>query len=309
MRRLTKGDCRHVGIAPSVAMATIVANPGGGASMTSERHDAQAPQPAREHSGSQIASDLTGLPFAPLVWRTLVDTLIFTPRIAQDVITGTRAYFSPFRLFISLMGLHFAAIAFFGLPNLFSLETMLASDGLDQVEEAVAAEGHSVAGLSASLSRWGGILNWPILVIGMVPYLLVLKAFRPSVSWWHHVQCYLTANNAMLIASFSAMPLLIFDTLLFLVFQSLSAIVFFVALLRIGSGAFGLKPGLLTAMLAANLAATIPSTIFIFLLTMLAMDAILQLDFGLSFFDLLMISLDSGTPPAEAGPNLPPAER
>jgi len=74
------------------------------------------------------------MPLGPLVFRTLVDTLIFTPRIARDVILGTRGYFSPLRLFISLMGLQFGIAAFFGLPAFYSLETLLAPEGRDLAE-------------------------------------------------------------------------------------------------------------------------------------------------------------------------------
>lgn len=271
--------------------------------MNNDQHEAQPVSPAGNHSASQIASDLTGLPLAPLVFRTLVDTLIFTPRIARDVIAGTRAYFSPLRLFISLMGMTFAIVTFIGLPNVFSLETMMAADGWDRVRAALAERGHTFEEVSATVSRWGGLLNWPILVASMIPYLVVIKLFRPSISWWHHLQCYVAANNAMLIASLLALPLLLVGELIFIVAQSLTAVVFFVALIRIGSGGYGLGPVALFGLFIASLLVTIPSTLLIVILTMTGMELVLQLGYDVSFMELMSISLDSDSVPVEAPPS------
>ncbi|MGP1275516.1 MAG: hypothetical protein ACQRW7_08865 [Caulobacterales bacterium] len=270
--------------------------------MGGNRDAGQTGTAKREHSAGQIASDLVGLPLGPLVFRTILDTLLFTPRIARDVIAGTNAYFSPLRLFISLMGLTFTIIAFFGLPNMFSLETMMAPDGWDRVRSALAEQGHTFEEVSATVSRWGGLLNWPILVISMIPYLVVIKLFRPSISWWHHLQCYLAANNAMIIAALLVLPFLVFSQLLFIVSQSLSAIVFFIALMRIGSGGFGLGPVKLTGLLIASVLVTIPSTVLIMVLVMGSMEAVLQLNYGVSFLELMSISLDSSDVPVEAAP-------
>ncbi|MGY6662295.1 MAG: hypothetical protein ACXIVO_08235 [Glycocaulis sp.] len=268
--------------------------------MSNSERDSGPVTPQSELRGA--VAGVAGLPLGPNIVRTVIDTLVFTPRIARDVLNGTNAYFSPLRLFLSLMGLTFAIIAFFGLPNMFSLETMMAADGWDRVRAALAERGHTFEEVSATVSRWGGLLNWPILVAGMVPYLVVIKLFRPSVSWWHHLQCYLTANNAMLIASLLVVPLLIFSELAFILTQSLSAIVFFVALIRIGSGGYGLHPLALVGLLIASLLVTIPSTVLIMALTMASMELVLQLGYDVSFLELMSISLDSGDAPAEAPP-------
>lgn len=268
--------------------------------MSNVQGDSGSPTPQSELRGA--VADMAGLPLGPNILRTLVDTLIYTPRIARDILSGTNSYFSPLRLFLSLMGLSFAIIAFFGLPNMFSLETMMAADGWDRVRAALAESGLTFEEVSATVSRWGGLLNWPILVLSMIPYLVVIKLFRPSISWWHHLQCYLVANNAMLIASLLVLPLLFYSQLVFILAQSLSAIVFFIALIRIGSGAYGLHPIALIGLLVASVLVTIPSSALILILTLVSMELVLQLSYDVSFIELMSISLDSGDVPVEAPP-------
>ncbi|WP_439634774.1 hypothetical protein, partial [Glycocaulis sp.] len=75
-----------------------------------------------------------------------------------------------------------------------------------------------------------------------------------------------------------------------------------VALIRIGSGGYGLHPLALVGLLIASLLVTIPSTVLIMALTMASMELVLQLGYDVSFLELMSISLDSGDAPAEAPP-------
>jgi len=270
--------------------------------MNSEQSDQHAAPAAQDHSARQIASDLTGLPLAPLVLRTLVDTLIFTPRISRDVISGTRGYFSPLRLFVSLMGLQFGIAAFFGMPAFYTVDALIAPGGRDLAEAYLAERGLTISGVSDTVSRWGALLNWPLMALGAIPYLLVVKAFRPSLSWWTHFQCYLSANNAMLIASLLCAPVLIFGEIAFLLTQGLSAIVFFIAIMRVASGGYGLGTIALIAFLLVNIIITIPSTILMFAAGMFSVHFILQWNYGVSLFELMSISLDQSSRAIEAAP-------
>lgn len=285
---------------PEAGIPSMRTGKAGAPQMSTADKDSAGATPQSELRGA--VADMAGLPLGPNIVRTLVDTLVFTPRIARDVLSGANSYFSPLRLFLSLMGLTFAIIAFFGLPNMLSLETMMAADGWDRVRAALAERGHTFEEVSATVSRWGGLLNWPILVLSMIPYLVVIKLFRPSISWWHHLQCYLAANNAMLIASLLVLPLLLYSQLAFILAQSLSAIVFFIALIRIGSGAYGLHPIALIGLFIASVLVSIPSTVLIVILTMASMEMMLQLSYDVSFIELMSISLDSGDVPVEAPP-------
>jgi hypothetical protein len=270
--------------------------------MSANQNETPPAGPETGQSASQIASDLTGLPLIPLAFRTLVDTLIFTPRVARDIVRGTRAYFSPLRLFISLMGLQFGIAAFFGLPAFYSLEALLAPAGWDLAEAHLAEQGLSFTEVSATVGRWGALLNWPLMAVGAIPYLVVIKAFRPSLSWWTHFQCYLSANNAMLIVSLLCVPALLLGELAFLATQGLSAIVFFIAIMRVASGAYGLKPLLLAGFLLVNLIITVPSTILMFAAGMFSVHLILQWNYDLSLFELMSISLNQDSRPLEASP-------
>ena len=270
--------------------------------MNSEQSNQSSAPAANDHSASQIASDLTGMPLGPLVFKTLVDTLIFTPRIARDVVDGTQGYFSPLRLFVSLMGLQFGIAAFFGMPAFYSLETLLAPEGWDLVEAHFDERALAFNEVSATVSRWGALLNWPLMAVGAIPYLLVIKAFRPSLSWWTHLQCYLAANNAMLIVSLLCAPALVFGELAFLMTQGLSAIVFFVAIMRVASGGYGLKTGALIGFLLVNIIITLPSTVLMFAAGMFSVHLILQWNYDLSLFELMSISLDQSSRPLEAAP-------
>lgn len=270
--------------------------------MSSEQPGGQDTPAASDHTASQIASDLTGMPLIPLAFKTLRDTLVFTPRVALDVISGRRAYFSPLRLFISLMGLQFGIAAFFGLPAFYSVETLLAPEGHDLAVAYLVERGLTFTDVSATVSRWGALLNWPLMAVGAVPYLLVIKAFRPSLSWWTHLQCYLAANNAMLIVSLLCAPVLLAGELAFLMTQGLSAIVFFIAIMRVASGTYGLKPLKLAGFLLVNLIITVPSTVLMFAAGMLSVHMILQWNYDVSLWELMSISLEQDSRPTEAAP-------
>lgn len=262
--------------------------------MSTTDNDRPAATPQSELRGA--VADMAGLPLGPNILRTLVDTVVFTPRVAQDIVNGTRAYFSPLRLFLTLMGGFIALAAFFGLPTLFTIDALVIPEAQGRLDALLAEHGVTRLELVTTLDRWSALLHWPVFALGALPYILVLKAFRPSIGWWPHLQVYLLANNAMLILMLACVPLLLIDEWLFAIANTAAVIVFFVALARAGASAYQLKWPSLTGLVLANIVICIPATILYSALSLLATHIVLTMSFGISLPDLLAVNLELGTP-------------
>lgn len=239
-----------------------------------------------------VASDIAGLPLGRQIVRTLVDTVIFTPRVAHDIVNGTRAYFSPLRLFLSLMGALIALTAFFGLPTLFSIDALVVPDAQERLDALLAENNTTRLELVTTLDRWSAWLNWPVFAIGALPYIVLLKAFRPSIGWWPHTQIYLLANNAMLILILIAAPLLLIDEWLFVIANLLSMIIFFVVFARTGASAYALKWPAVAGLTLSSILVSIPAMMLYVALSMLATHIVLSMSFGISLPDLLAVNLE-----------------
>lgn len=256
----------------------------------SGREPGQASNTLRE-----VASDIAGLPLGQQIVRTLVDTVVFTPRVAHDIVDGTQAYFSPLRLFLSLMGALIALTAFLGLPTLFSLDGLLIPAAQERLDPFLADNNTTRLALVTTLDRWSGLLSWPVMTIAALPYILILKAFRPSIGWWQHAQIYLIANNVMLIATLAVMPTLLAGEGVFLVATTLTVVLFFVALARIGASAYALKWPAVAGLTAANIAISIPSIGLYLVLALFSIHIVLELSFGISLLDVLALNLETTT--------------
>lgn len=239
----------------------------------------------------EVASDIAGLPLGRQIVRTAVDTVIFTPRVARDIVAGTRAYFSPLRLFLSLMGALIALTAFFGLPTLFSIDALVIPEAQDRLDALLAGHGVTRLELVTTLDRWSAWLNWPVFAAGALPYILLLKAFRPSIGWWPHTQIYLLANNAMLIVILIAAPLLLVDEWLFVIANILTMALFFLVIARSGASAYGMRWPAVTGLTLASILVSIPAIILYVALSMLATHVVLMVSFGISLPELLAVNL------------------
>ncbi len=257
--------------------------------------EAESGKEPEQGSGTlrEIASDIAGLPLGRQIVRTLVDTVIFTPRVSHDIVNGTRAYFSPLRLFLSLMGGFIALAAFLGLPTLFTIDALVTSEAQDRLDALLAEHEVTRLELVTTLDRWSALLHWPVFALGALPYILVLKAFRPSIGWWPHVQVYLLANNAMLILMLACVPLLLINEWLFAITNTATLIIFFVTLARAGASAYQLKWPALTGLVLSNIVISIPATALYAALSLLATHIVLTMSFGISLPDVLAVNLES----------------
>jgi hypothetical protein len=162
-------------------------------------------------SVSIAAFDLDGR-----IFRTLWHSLIRTPDVALAGATGNYSqYLSPLRVFVALFSFQFVVASLFGTPLAGSLDQLTVSLEPDAVE-AWLATGRNAAGeiptaaeVNQTIESWGAMLLWPITVITALPYLLLLKLYRPSVPLWGHLQFFLAATNASFVVMIATIPLIV----------------------------------------------------------------------------------------------------
>ena len=158
------------------------------------------------------------------IFRTLWHSLVRTPDVALAGMTGDFSrYISPVRVFVALFSFQFVVASLFGTPLNGSLED-LASALSPEAVEAWLATGRNAAGetptaaeVDAAIESWGAMLLWPITIITSLPYLGLLKLYRPSIPLWGHVQVYLASTNASFVVMIAAIPTLAFDMVWFYV--------------------------------------------------------------------------------------------
>ena len=145
------------------------------------------------------------------IFRTMWHSLIKP----NDVLAGAIAadysmYLSPIRVFVALFSFQFAVAALFGAPIEFNFDTMMLGVPSDAVDTWLATSPQqplSAREIDPVLSSYMAALLWPITVVSSLPYLIVLKLYRPAVSWWGHVLFYLVPVNGSFLAMIAFLPL------------------------------------------------------------------------------------------------------
>jgi len=167
------------------------------------------------------------------IFRTLWHSLVRTPDVALDAMTGDFSrYISPVRVFVALFGFQFVVASLFGTPLTGSLDALTADLAAEEVS-AWLATGQNAAGevptaaeVDRALESWGAVLLWPTTVITSLPYLVLLKLYRPRIPLWGHVQVYLVSTNASFVVMILAIPTLALDAVWFFVSLAAAMIVY-----------------------------------------------------------------------------------
>jgi len=178
---------------------------------TEEKQDARSADIL--DSVSIAAFDLDGR-----IFRTLWHSLVRPPDVALAALKGDFSrYLSPVRVFVALFGFQFVVASLFGTPLTGSLEDLTSNLSAETVD-AWLATGRNAAGEVPTLAEvdevmesWGAMLLWPITIITSLPYLLLLKLYRPGIPLWGHVQVYLVSTNASFVVMIAAIPTIAMD--------------------------------------------------------------------------------------------------
>ena len=186
-------------------------------------------------SVSIAAFDLDGR-----IFRTLWHSLTRTPDVALAGAKGDFSeYLSPIRVFVALFSFQFVVASLFGTPLAGSLDQLTVAIEPDIVE-AWLATGQNASGevpthaeVNQTIESWGAMLLWPLTVITSLPYLLLLKLYRPGVPLWGHLQFFLTATNASFVVMIATIPLLLLGLGWFSLGLGLAMIVYYFCIGRI----------------------------------------------------------------------------
>ena len=235
----------------------------------------------------ETASDVIGMPLSRQLPLTIWHSVVFTPRVARDMMERTGIYLPPVRMFMILIGLLLGLGAFFQLPLAMDLGALFPPDMHGAIDLVLRDAGTSLAEARAETGRWMSLIYWVMMAVAAFPFLLLLKALRPGLSWWVHLQGYLIANNAMLVLSLAGAPLLLINTMIYMVVQLPVVVMFYVAMVRIASGAYEMRRLGVTVLLAAMLPLTLVSYAMALLLNMVSLHVVLTLAYDISLIDLI----------------------
>lgn len=151
------------------------------------------------------------------IFTTIKDTFLHTPRVVEAAYAGEREKYVPIiRLFLVLFGLHFAVLAFFDIPAGFSLDTLARSgdDAALAINIWLVESGQPYAAVNASLENAAGLTTTLLVFLSSLPFVLLLKAYRPSRSYFGHVLAYLAPINASYLVLFLLMAVMALISLL-----------------------------------------------------------------------------------------------
>ncbi len=128
----------------------------------------------------------------------------------EAAFAGDREKYVPIiRLFLVLFGLQFAVIAFFDIPAGLSLDALARSSGdaALAIEAWLAESGQNYEAVNTSLQNAAGLTTTLLVFLSSLPFVLLLKAYRPSRSFFGHVLAYLAPVNASFLALFLLMAI------------------------------------------------------------------------------------------------------
>lgn len=229
------------------------------------------------------------------IFRTLWHSVFRTDRVAMHALEGRFSdYLAPIRVFVALFGFQFAVAALFGAPVALTLDAMTSEFSAEQVEAWLltgSPQPLSAGVIDPVLSRWSAIIMWPVSVASTLPYLIALKLYRPSLSWWGHLQLYLIPANGSFIALIAFLPTypLFQDqaVLLTLISTSLGMVIYFVLTARI-LAKFYARTALGIIARLSGLIALLPVTLTIILVLQFLLTAwLLDIEFGLTIENLI----------------------
>ena len=232
------------------------------------------------NSLSVAAFDLDGR-----IFRTLWHSFIRAPEVALAAIKGdyTR-YISPIRVVIALVGVQFAVAAIFGTPMTLSVETL--SAGLEAERLAGWLNGHDIITVDRALEDAMSLLIWPITLASSLPYLILLKLYRPSLKFWTHVCVFLVPTNASTFAFVLLIPaFMLSDSVVLIAFITMLLVYFATTGWLIAR--FYSRSILGTVLRIVGLVLLLPVSLIISSIGQaLAAGWILDSQFGLSLLDL-----------------------
>ena len=263
----------------------------------------QTPPPSPSTSSSNPGSENEALDAVTIaafdvdarIFRTLWHSLVMPLDVAHDCLRGdfTR-YISPVRVFLALFGLQFTVAAMFGTPLTPTVDTLTLNLSPDAFETWLAGVPRSEINLA--LDRWFGALMMPIMILASLPYLVLLKLFRISISWWGHVTLYLIPTNASQIIMVAFLPLGMFDVMFFLLATVIGMVAFFMVQGRMIARYYA-RTAWGASWRITLLVLLLPVSMFLTLLfQQIAIALILDRNFDLSLLELYLLELDHGDP-------------
>ena len=139
------------------------------------------------------------------IFRTLWHSLVRAPEVALAAIEGdyTR-YISPIRVMVALFGIQFGVAAIFGAPMSVTIESIAA--GMDPERLAGWLDGQDPVSIDRAIEDTMSLVLWPIMIVSSLPYLILLKLYRPSLKFWAHLCVFLVPTNASTIAFILMLP-------------------------------------------------------------------------------------------------------
>jgi hypothetical protein len=140
------------------------------------------------------------------VLRGSLGALLVPVSVCRAALAGDdQRYAAPVRAFILLFGISLAITGFFAGGQLMVLETLTqASPAL--LDQWAAPSGEPLSRIDDVLSGWSGLLAWPLTIVSSSPYILLLKAYRPSRTFYGHALVYIITNNAALTVQIILIP-------------------------------------------------------------------------------------------------------
>ena len=263
-----------------------------------DQPDQTEDQPRKPGAKSEPDSTLDTMSIAVFdvdarIFRTMLDSFIRVSAVARAGLDRDYSrYLSPVRVFIALFSFQFVVAALFGTPLVATIESLTA--GLEDVDaEAWLASARlasdtplTIATINNAIGDAQAIMIWPITVIASLPYLLLLKLYRPSIPLWGHLQIYLTGTNASFIVMIALIPSLLLGPEYFSLAMILAMLVYFI-LTGILLRRFYAQSAGGTAWRMVGLVAMLPVTLLLsFAGTTLTIDRVLETEFGLDLIGL-----------------------
>jgi hypothetical protein len=261
----------------------------------------QSKKPAQGPAGPKLSelADAAGIGLERKILTTLYDTLFRPGRAARAAFDRADDHISQLKLFGVLAGLFFSAGALFGAPMTPSIEALTAGGNVEAAYASITAQGADPAVVNDALSRWGGLLAWPITLIASAVFIIVLKLVKPSLTWFGHVLVYLIATNAMTLVAIPLVAGRLVSMEVYLTLQFSTLLIFFVQMMRLGASALGLGAGRLIVLFMLMAVAVFPTILISGLLQFAAIWVILEAN-GVSMLE--MMEATSAAAPA-AGAN------
>mgnify|MGYP006288324553 CR=1 FL=1 len=231
-------------------------------------------------------AEAAGIGIERKIFITVFDTLVRPGRAAKAAFDRSDDHISQLKLFAIAAGLFFSAGAFFGAPMTPTIETLTAGGDAAAAYTSITNQGADPATVDAALSRWGGLLAWPITLIASVVFIVVLKLVKPSMTWFGHVLVYVIATNAMTLVAMPLVAAAAVSLELYFTLQVATIVLFFVQMMRLGSSALGLGAVRLLVLFILMAVAVFPTLLISGLLQFAVIWGVLEAH-GVSILEMM----------------------